>query len=178
VKATHVLNRVLSAVLAVALVALAVLVVIEVVLAWLGRPSLLVSRATWGRWFTDHTWDDSKVVAILIGVTLVGLVLLVLGLRRGKPRVVTLPSKTPGVEVSASRRSLERAVASAASRTPAVADASASATNRSVKVTVRPGTRHTDTLQDEVKAAVDGRLSELGLERMSSRVKMKGAARL
>jgi hypothetical protein len=61
-------------------------------------------------------------------------------------------------------------------RTSAVADASASARKRSVTVIVKPGTRSAETLQQDVTTAVKGRLSELGLSNMATRVRVKGGA--
>jgi uncharacterized protein DUF6286 len=159
----HVLNRVLATLLALALLLGGLLAVVEIVLAQLGRPSWLVPHEQWSSWLAGQTFVDGAVRAVLIGLVVLGLVLLVLALRRGKPGSVRLPSRTEGVHVSASRRGIERSLATAARRADGVRSARVRAGRRAVRVKAVTALRSTGELQQPVTAAVTGRLEQLGL---------------
>lgn len=171
--ASSVVNRVLATVLAIALLAGAVLAVIEIVLSAMGRPPLLVPHARWADWLQAQTWNSAISYVILAGLVVVGLVLLVLAVRPGKPATLSLPSQQHGVRVEASRRSVERSLSSVASRVTGVSGASASAGRRAVRVDASTTTRAEPQLQGQVTEAVDARLQALGLDRMRSRIHVK-----
>ncbi|MGN6751665.1 MAG: DUF6286 domain-containing protein [Intrasporangium sp.] len=171
--ATSITHRVLSALLALGLLFIAVVTVAEVVLANLHRPPWLVPYPRWANWLSQHSWNDSTVIAGLVVLALVGLVLLFLALRRGKPATLPLTSRSEGVLVSASRRGVEKSVAAAAERTSGVTNATASAGRRSVRVEAHTTTRSQSDLQQQVTAAVHERLDSLGLaERLHPRVRI------
>ena len=90
--AATITNRVLSALLALVLVVGGLLVAVEIVLAQLGRPALLIPWSAWASWLGGQTWDTSTVRLVLAGLVVVGLVLLILALRPGKPRRLALPA--------------------------------------------------------------------------------------
>lgn len=159
----HVLNRVLATLLALALLLGGLLAVVEIVLAQLGRPSWLVPHEQWSSWLAGQTFPDGVVRAVLIGLAVLGLVLLVLALRRGKPGSVQLPSRTDGVRVSASRRGIERSLATAARRADGVRSARARAGRRAMRVKAVTALRAAGDLQQPVTAAVAARLEQLGL---------------
>ena len=116
--ATQWLTRALCALLALALLLGSLLVIVEVGLAAAGREPWLVPYADWETWLLEHTWDDRVVIAILAGLVVLGLVLLFLAVRRSKPPTLPLRARTPGVDVTASRKSVEKSLVRAASRTP------------------------------------------------------------
>lgn len=157
-------NRVLSALLALALFLGGLLVAIECVLAALGRPGWVIPRQQWTSALTSQAWDQTLVRLIAAGAIVVGLLLLVAALRRGAPGTIALPTTTDGVDVRAQRRGLERTVASAARRTDGVTSAHATATRRAMKVTAATSLRDAGDLQPAVRRAVDARLGELGLD--------------
>ena len=159
----HVLNRVLATLLALALLLGGLLAVIEIVLAQLGRPYWLVPHEQWSSGLAEQTFVNGVVRAVLIGLAVLGLVLLVLALRRGKPGSVQLPSRTEGVRVSASRRGIERSLSTAARRADGVRSSRVTAGRRTVRVKAVTALRSTGELQQPVTAAVTGRLEQLGL---------------
>jgi multisubunit Na+/H+ antiporter MnhC subunit len=159
----HVVNRVLATLLALALLVGGLLAVVEIVLAQLGRPSWLVPHEQWSSGLAGQTFIDPVVRAVLIGLVVLGLALLVLALRRGKPRSVRLPSRNEGVRVSASRRGIERSLSTAARRADGVRAARAKAGRRTVRVKAVTALRSTGDLQEPVATAVTGRLEQLGL---------------
>jgi hypothetical protein len=158
----HVLNRVLATLLALALFLGGLLAVVEIVLAALDRPAWLVPHQDWSEWLTGATFADGVVRAVLIGLVVVGLLLLLVGLRRGKPGSIPLPARTDGVRVTASRRGLERSLATSARRAGGVRSARAKVGRRTVKVKATTAVRSGD-LQQPVTAGVTERLEELGL---------------
>lgn len=77
-----IVNRLLGVVLGLALLAGGLLLVIETVLAGIGRPAVLVDRGriaeTLGA--EQTTWSSTLVTSVLVGLVVVGLVLLLLQL--------------------------------------------------------------------------------------------------
>ncbi len=160
----HVVNRVLATLLALALLLGGLLAVVEIVLAQLDRPHWLVPHEQWSSTLAEQTFVGSVVRAVLIGLVVLGLLLLVLALRRGKPGSLQLPSRTQGVQVSASRRGIERSLGTAARRTDGVRSARVKAGRRAVRVKAATALRSPDELKQPVTTAVTGRLEQLGLD--------------
>jgi hypothetical protein len=163
--ATTWLNRAVSALLALALLIGSALVLAEVVAAAVDRGPWLVPYPEWTEWMRSHSWNDWVVNTILVGLVLVGLLLLALALRRGKPATLPLRDRTPGVNVKASRKSVERSLAAAASRTSGVTGADASVRRRSARIGAQATARSDSGLRQEVESAVKERLDSLGLAR-------------
>lgn len=163
--ATQLFTRALSALLAVALLLASLLAIVEIVLAATGHPPWLAPYPSWTAWMRAHSWNDWAVNAILVGLVVAGLLFVFLAVRRGKPATLRLRERTPGVHVRASRKSLERSLAAAASRTSGVIGANASVRRRRVRLEARVATRSESGLRQEVESAVRTRLDSLGLER-------------
>jgi len=158
-------TRVVSALLALALLLGSLLVVAEIVAAALDRAPALVPYPEWTGWLRTHSWNDWIVNAVLGGLVVLGLLLLFLAFRRGKPASLALRSGSDGVDVTASRRSLEKSLAAAAARAPGIARASASVNRRTARVDARTVARSEPGVREAVESAVNGRLDSLGLER-------------
>lgn len=171
--ATHWVARVGSALLALALLVGALLGVVEIVAAALGRAPWLVPYPEWTNWLRSHSWDHWIVNAILIALMVVGLLLLLLAVRRGKPGTLTLRGGSPGVRVTARRRSVEKSLANAALRTTGISEASATVGRRTARIKARTVSRSEQNLRTEVESTVKARLDSLGLERpIRTRVKL------
>jgi len=158
-------NRVVSALLALALLLGSLLVVVEIAAAALGRAPVLVPYPTWTSWLRTHSWNDWLVNAVLAGLVVLGLLLLLLAFRRGKPASLALTSGSDGVAVAASRRSVEKSLAAAAARAAGIAGASASVSRRTARVDARTVARSEPGVREAVESVVRGRLDSLGLER-------------
>jgi Family of unknown function (DUF6286) len=158
-------TRGLAAVVALALLVASVVAVVKVAAAAAGREAVLLDHEAWTAWLSEQSWSDPVVRAILAGMVLVGLLLVVLALRRGRPASLPLRDRTPGVSVRASRRSVERSLVAAASRTSGIIGADASVRRRSARVEARAFARPDTALREQVEAAVKGRLGSLGLAR-------------
>jgi hypothetical protein len=159
------LTRVICALLALALLLGSLWAVVEIAAAALGRAPVLIDHTDWTRWLRAHSWDDWAVAAVLGGLVVLGLLFLLLAFRRGKPASLPLRSRTDGVDVVASRRSVEKALASAAARTTGITGASASVSRRTARVEARTLARSEPGVRAETETAVRGRLDSLDLER-------------
>jgi hypothetical protein len=158
-------TRAVCALLALALFLASLLTVVEIAAAALDRAPVLVPHAEQASWLRAHRWDEGIVRAVLAGLVVLGLSCLFLALRRGKPAALPLSGRTDGVDVTASRRSVEQTLAAAAARTTGISGANASVSRRTARVDARTVTRSASGVRDEVEAAVRGRLDSLGLER-------------
>lgn len=163
--ATHWLTRVVCALLALALLLASLLAVVEIAAAALDRAPVLVPHAEQESWLRAHSWDENIVRAVLAGLVVLGLLCLFLAFRRGKPAALPLSGRTDGVDVTASRRSVEKTLAAAAARTTGVTGANASVSRRTARVDARTVARSASGVHEEVETAVQGRLGSLGLER-------------
>ncbi|RBY91665.1 hypothetical protein DQ244_10185 [Blastococcus sp. TBT05-19] len=157
-------NRILATLLALALLGGAVIALVEIVLAAFGRGPWLVPYPAWATWLSEQTFDAGVVRAVLIGLVVLGLVLLVLALRRGRPGSLPLPTTTEGVRVTASRRGLERTLTTAATRPEGISAGRVKASRRSARVKVTTNLREPGDLQGAVTSSVSDRLAELGLD--------------
>ena len=158
-----VVNRVLAALLALALLLGGLVAATEIVLAQLDRPHWLVPHEVWSAWLRQRSYSDGLTRAVLIGMAVLGLLLLLAALRRGKPRSLALPSATEGVTVTASRRGIERALRDAAARTSGVTSVDVKAARRTIKVTAHTAARSAGDIQRQVADVVTAKLAELGL---------------
>lgn len=158
-----VLRRVMALVLATALLLAAVIGVVEIASAALGRPPWIIAGKDWASWLRVHRWDDGVVRAGLSVALLCGVLLLVTGLRRGRPVELTLTATQPGVTFTASRRSVERLLDAAARSIPGVTSARVSTGRRGVRVDAVTRTAAAGDLRDRVEAAVRERLDGLRL---------------
>lgn len=160
-----VLRRLLALVLAAALALAAVIALVEIVSAALGRPAWIVAGGDWADRLRGYRWDDGAIRLVLSGVLLVGLLLLLAGLHRGRPAELPLTSTEPGVTVTASRRSVERVLAATARSIPGITSAKISSRRRSVRVDAWTRIREAGDLRDRVDAAVQERIDALGMSR-------------
>lgn len=163
--ATNWVTRVVSALLALALLFGSVLAIVEIAAAALDRGHVLVPYQEWTDWLRTHSWNDSIVKTLLGGLVVLGLLLLLLAMHRGKPAALTLRSRTDGVDVTASRRSVEKSLAAAAARTTGIAGAGASVSRRTARVEAQTIALADPGVREQVESAVRGRLDSLDTER-------------
>ena len=159
-----VINRILATLLALTLFLGGLLTVADVVLVQLGRPPFLVPTAQWSSWLRRQSFDAGVVRTVCAGLVLLGLLLLISVLRRGRPHAVALPTRTDGVRVTASRRQVQHTLAAAAGRVDGVHDAHVKANRRTVRVKAATPLRDPGDLQERITSAITGRLDDLGLD--------------
>ena len=82
-----VVNRLFALVLGAAILAGGLLVMLEAIWAWTGSGFVWIREQTWLHAFKTTEWSASLVIAISIGVAVVGLLLLVAQLRPQRKRL-------------------------------------------------------------------------------------------
>jgi hypothetical protein len=153
--------RLLSVVLAAAIAVAGVLIVIEVIAAAVGADPVIVK---WHGLVDDlarNQWKTAPARVTAIVLIVVGLVLLFFALRRGKPSTVALTTGATDVDMTTTRRSLQRFLASSATEVDGITDAKSRVKRRTVVIRAVAGSgverddarsRLTDHLQQRLDA--------------------------
>lgn len=159
----RVANRVLAAVLGLALLVGGLVVAVEIVIAGFDRQPWVLPHDDWYRSARQRTWDSAPPRWIFIGLIAAGLALLLLQLARRRPAALPL---TPGaVPADVGRRSLERSLAREAARVDGISAAKTKIGKDKAHVVASSNRRQTDELEPAVTHAVDRRLAALGVAR-------------
>ena len=161
----RVLNRILAVILGIGLFALGVAVPIEIVRAALHKKRMWLPYDQWTLMLRRNIWAGGGVRAILIGITLLGLVLLYLQLRPRKPSLLPLEQMTDGVETGTTRRSLQAAITSAATSVDGVDSASVHVGKRQATVVATSQLIDLTGLEPQINERTRDRLGELRLAR-------------
>ncbi len=151
-------NRIVATLLALVLLAVAVVTLVEIVLAALGKSPWVVAHPTIAEDLHQRTWQDGLVRVVAVAVAALGLLLLLVGIKRSAPSVLPLDSDVDGVTITVDRKSLERFVSSVAVAEPGVDSASARARRRRVGVRASTTLQDPGDLNERVHSAVIGRL--------------------
>ncbi len=159
----RIVNRVLAAVLALALLVGGLLVAVEIVVAAFGRDPWVVPHDRWYRSVLEHSWDDDASRWVFIGLVLAGLVLLGLQLARRRP--VTLPLAAGGAPADLGRRSMERSLVRTATSVDGVTKAKARVSAERADVLATSSRRQVDEVRPRLADAVERRVRALDLAR-------------
>ncbi len=166
-------NRILAAILALALFAGGLLVAVEIVVAGFDRRPWVVPHNDWYTSARLRSWASAPPRWMFIGLVAAGLALLLSQLARRRPTVLAL---APGsVPADLGRRSLERSLVREASRVDGVSAAKAKIKDDRAEVVASSNRLQTDDLGPRVTQALDRRMGALGLARPPAvRVKVNG----
>ncbi|HVL06499.1 MAG TPA: DUF6286 domain-containing protein [Acidimicrobiales bacterium] len=166
-------NRVVSAVLALAVVVGGLLVAVEIVVAGFDRRPWVLPHDDWYDSARRRAWADAPPRWIFIGLIVAGLVLLFLQFARRRPGALAM---TPGpVPADIGRRSLEKALVREATRVDGVAAAKVKVREDTADVVATSNRRQTDDLGPRLTDVLDRRMGALGLARPPAvRVKVQG----
>lgn len=167
-------DRVLSVLLALALVALGVLIPIEVIRSLAGAEGYLVLPHTRvAEFLREHTWSSGLMITISAVVAGLGLVLVLAELWRRRPALFRVTTDDDSVVAGVSRRSLARALAQAASGVDGVSRASASVRRRRAVVDASTPLRDPGDLAERAQRRVEAVLDSLALVRpLPARVRL------
>lgn len=158
-------NRLLSVIVALALLVLGVLVVIEVIWAFGlgGSGEVLLPYPAARDYLAQQTWDSRPVRAASIALVLLGLVLVVLEIRRRRPGLLAMASSGGPVRCGADRRSVEKAAAAAATDVEGIRSARARISRRRISIAADAGVRDDRGLQEALTERMVTWVDGLGL---------------
>lgn len=160
----RILNRVVAALVALALAALGFLIPAEVFNAQvLKRRPLVIPYDRWYRTSQEDTWGSDVVLQIGLAVISVGLLLLLLQLLKRKPTAFPLERRQPGVDAYVGRRSLERSLTRAAEHVDGIAHAKAKVGGKRIRVNASSNRRAAPNLEAELTQAVTSALHRVRL---------------
>ncbi|HST49961.1 DUF6286 domain-containing protein [Jatrophihabitans sp.] len=158
------INRLLAALLSLALIVAGVLVVVEVVAQRLGRGPAIVDWPQLHDWVRRTPWQQGSVRVASILLVLAGLVLLAAELRRGRPGRLAVRSEV--TDAAYTRRGVAAAIRSAVSDVDGITSATVSVSRRKVTVEATTAGLQPYTaagLQEPATAAARQRLDALEL---------------
>lgn len=159
----RIVNRALSAALALTLLVGGLVVAAEIIVGGLGRGPWLVPYDRWDRSAQASSWSDTGPRLLFVGLIAAGvLVLLVEGARR-RPESLPLASSPEGVDAQLDRRSVEQWLADKVARSQGVTDADARLRRKEVVLSVQPLGREETGVRQRVKDDAADHLGELGL---------------
>jgi hypothetical protein len=127
-------NRILCTLLAVAIAIAGVLTVIEVIAAATDNDPVVVKWHGLVKALATNKWKTAGPRVTAIVLILVGLLLLLCALRRGKPATVALTTNASDVDMTTTRRSLQRSLGNAAEAVDGIASATVRVKRRKVSV--------------------------------------------
>ena len=174
-------KRLISALLALLLLVVAIVGLGEIIAAQLNRGPWLVPVDDLSDGLQDTPWSGAFVRAACIALVILGLVLLIVGLRRGRPSGIPLQTTVNGLTLQASRRSLERVLSQSAELQDGVATARAKVGRGSARVTAIARVANdgrSGEISDRIGAAVDEQVQRLRPARsLSTRVTVRTGGR-
>jgi hypothetical protein len=162
----RILNRFVSALLALALLAGGLVLAAEIVSAAFGRDEPLV--LPWDRWYDDATttpWSDPDVRLVCAALVVAGVLLLLLEAARRRPTAIPMSAGTTGGRADLDRRGLEAWLGQRMVEVDGVSGAKARITKSAATVRAETPGRETGRLRDELQVAAGRALDQLELAR-------------
>lgn len=171
------LNRLVATLLALALAVGGALVLYEVVRVALGyHHGQVIAYSRLARAMRRNSWDDLGPIIGSSVCVAVGLLLLLLGLRRGKPDALTLTPLADDVETVTTRRSLQKAMRRTATETEGVSSAKVKVGRRKATVKASSPLRRGEGLDARIRERLEAQLTEISLAK-PPRLKIKTSTR-
>jgi hypothetical protein len=165
----RIVTRLVSAVLALALLVGGLLAALEIAAAGLGREEdLVVPWRDWRQDLLETPWEDFTVRVWLTAILAVGALLLFLLLVPRRPTAVPLADRVAGSAAELDRSGLEHHLAACLQRVDGVGGARVRVRGSRVLVSaVTPG-RDTGPVESSLRSAADAALRQLDLARSLS----------
>lgn len=179
----RVVERFLSLLLALAVVAGAVLLALEVGWAVAGQDPLLVRWRSAYTSGTTSTWDSTPARIVAVALTAVGLLLLLAELKPRRAPRLQMVGTDPAIDAAITRRSLRSTLLHGAQQVDGISGAKVKVSKRKATVTAVSRLGSADTargLTGELEAALQARLDALQLARtprLRTRVSPRRGAR-
>jgi hypothetical protein len=160
----RIVTRLVSALLALALLVGGLLAAVEIGAAALGREDdLVVDWRDWRQDLLDTPWEDYVVRVALAAMVAVGLLLLFLLLARRRPTAVRLADRSQGATADLDRGGLERHLTSCLERVDGVGGLGVRVRGGKARVSAVTPSRDTAPVEASLRNAAERALGELGL---------------
>lgn len=161
----NILNRLLAFVVGVALAGAAALAVAEIVVALLGFAPLVIPRSNWHQTMGSLRWDEGVLIAVAVGMVVVGIALVLAQLVPRRPRELSLAATDSAREAHIDRRGLQHRLRSVATEDPDVVDARVRIRRKAkVRADVLARSDRGDAKR-RLGDALSGQLASVGLQR-------------
>ena len=157
--------RVLSALVALALIAGACLLIGQVVLGMTSGGSFLVPTADWYESLRMTPWDDASVVYVGIGLVVVGFLLLV-AVVLARPRLFSLARPEDHVDVVIAPRAVAQMLRRQAETVPGVGSASAEVSRDLARISVTAPLASPPAIEQELASTLTHGLKQIPWARM------------
>lgn len=171
----HTFDRILSVVLALALVTLGILIPAEVIAALAGADTpLLLPYQSIADFLRENSWSSGTVIAIGVVIAALGLLLTVAELWPRRPGLYRVKAETEGVAVGVSRRSLARALSQATTDVAGITNATTSLGHRYAVIDATTPLRDPGDLAEQAQRQVDRVMESLALAQpLLARVRLR-----
>jgi hypothetical protein len=156
-------NRIVSALLALALTVGGVVVAIEVVLAALDREPWLLPHDGWYRSMRETSWEDRSARLAFLALAAAGLALVLLEVARRRAPALPMAPRSDGARTDLDRRGLERWLATRLSDVEGATAVKAKIGTRSVDVAAQTPQRDVADVQQRLERAAQDHLNALDL---------------
>lgn len=158
-------NRLLAFLLACAIGAVAVVTIIDVIAAAIGARPVVIDPAAISRWAGRNRWNSLNIELICGALAVLGLLLVVVELRRARPARLPVSPASPSTHAALTRRGVVRAVRLAVDDIDGVRARTVRVRRRLVRVSASGGADRATAAaaQQDVTAAVARRLATLEL---------------
>jgi hypothetical protein len=157
-------TRLVSALLALALLVGGLLVALEIAAAALGREDdLVLPWRDWRQDLLDTPWEDYVVRLVLAAMLAAGLLLLFLLFARRRPTAVRLADRSAGATADLDRGGLERHLSSCLDRVEGVGGVGVRVRGGKARVSAVTPARDTAPVEASLRNAAERALGELGL---------------
>jgi hypothetical protein len=158
------LNRILCLLLAAAIAVAGILTVIEIIAAAFDNDPVVVKWHGLVKDLASNQWKTAGPRAAAVVLILVGLLLLIFALRRGKPATIALTTQVSDLDLTTTRRSLQRSLSTVATSVDGITDATVRVKRRKVVVSARGGSGvPKDDATSRLTRAMQERLDRLSL---------------
>jgi hypothetical protein len=166
----RIVNRLLGAIVALALIAGAAVVIVEVVGVLVGAEPVLVDWQAALDWARRTQWDASAVKAVGLGLAVVGLALVVFELWPSRAGHLPVDSGDPSLAAAVTRRGVKQDVKAAVGDVDGATARHVAVRPRRIRVRVTPRAAGQEryALREAVMASVDTHLDRLHLRRRPS----------
>lgn len=161
--AMRVTNRIVSALLALALLLGGLLVAIEIVLAAADRPPWLIPHDEWYTSAQNTTWEDTSAQVLFVVLVVVGLALLLLELARRRTPAMAMSTRGDGARADLDRHGLERWLGTRLADVEGAGATRAKIRKRTVDVSAQTPQRDVNEVKQRLEQAAQHHLDELDL---------------